>query len=135
MTVFVLWIALSVAVGMFAGKRGRGSISWFFISLLVSPFLGLIFLLVSDDLSKKAEFHEPTRRCPACAELVLVQATLCKHCGSALEVDQAHAARLADARSNATSHKQTQMQAGLVVGGIVGVVLVVLFIAQVIHRL
>lgn len=53
-TGFTFWVGLCVAVGIWASNRGRNGIGWFFISVVVSPVLGFIFLAVLEDLSKQA---------------------------------------------------------------------------------
>jgi hypothetical protein len=45
--VVTVWIALSVAVGMFANiRRNRNGIHWFLFALFGSPFLAFIFLAI-----------------------------------------------------------------------------------------
>jgi hypothetical protein len=55
MMIFLFWIALSVAVGMFASiRRNRNGIGWFFAALIFSPLLAGIFVAIArpreDDL-------------------------------------------------------------------------------------
>lgn len=45
MEFLVLWVIASIAVGYAAGQRGRGAVGWFFLSLLLSPILGVLILL------------------------------------------------------------------------------------------
>ncbi|MBX3610999.1 MAG: hypothetical protein KF871_14000 [Hydrogenophaga sp.] len=84
------WVLFAVAVGINASNRGRSGVGWFFLSLLISPLLGLLFVAVSKDLSSKpgATPSAPSAathvKCPACAEWVLPEAKVCKHCGSQL---------------------------------------------------
>lgn len=80
MLIGILWIAFAIAVGLLASKRGRGSGNWFLVSLLVSPLLGVIFLLAMEDLSGSSDATHV--KCPACAEQILRDATKCKHCGA-----------------------------------------------------
>ncbi len=84
MSFAVLWIGFALAVGMLAGKRGRGSGNWFVLALLISPLLAVIFLFIADDLSKAGPSTKTHMQCPACAEMVLREATKCKHCGGAV---------------------------------------------------
>jgi hypothetical protein len=83
MAYFFLWMAFAIAVGMFATQRGRSSGIWFLLSLIFSPLLGFIFLVASSNLNKIIENRDEVK-CPACAELVLAEATVCKHCGGVL---------------------------------------------------
>lgn len=96
MTVAFFWIVFSIAVGVYASNRGRSGFGWFLLSALISPLLGLIFCAVSKDLAAakaasapgKAAPGEATHvKCPACAEWVLPEAHVCKHCGHALTPD------------------------------------------------
>ena len=88
MGVAIFWVLFAVAVGFFANNRGRGGLGWFFLSLLISPLLGLLFCAVTKDLSVIAQVAAPSSsthiKCPACAEFVLPAAKICKHCGSTL---------------------------------------------------
>jgi hypothetical protein len=58
MSIFLFWILFSIAVGILASNRGRSGIAWFFLSLLISPLLGLIFVLVTKNLAKEQEKEE-----------------------------------------------------------------------------
>jgi hypothetical protein len=88
-----LWFVLAIAVALLANKRGRSAFGWFVIALLFSPLVGFVFLLVLDDLSAStgSSAGVPSGathvKCPACAEWVMPEATVCKHCGHALEPD------------------------------------------------
>lgn len=104
MAYIFFWFALSVAVGMFASSRGRGSGNWFLISILTSPLLGFIFCAVSPNLTKEAEKKaavdaQPSFKthvkCPKCAEFVFPEASVCKHCGSELTPDAGYSNRMA----------------------------------------
>lgn len=88
----VIWFILAIAVGIFGSNRGRSGFGWFLISALLSPLIGLILLLATKDLSKpQATSQSPSdnthRKCPACAEWVLPEASVCKHCGATLQPD------------------------------------------------
>lgn len=112
MTVFIFWVLFSVAAGVFASNRGRSGIGWFVLSLLISPLLGLIFVAVMKDLSRpNTTSSQPGPgthvKCPACAEYVLPEAKVCKHCGAALAPvahyaqDQQQLAKIAEADGQA----------------------------------
>lgn len=90
MGIFVVWVLLAVAVGMLAGSRGRSSGGWCLVSLVFSPLLGFIFLMVQPNLAAVAAAGaqpgpETHVKCAKCAEWVLPEAVVCKHCGAALE--------------------------------------------------
>ena len=46
MKILFLWIVLAVFVGIAADRRGRGSLPWFALALVVSPLLAGVVLLV-----------------------------------------------------------------------------------------
>jgi len=86
MEIMFFWLLFSIAVGVLAFNRGRSGFGWFVLSMFISPLLGVVFCLVSRNLSGEAAKPSLAThvKCPACAELVLPEATKCKHCGSAL---------------------------------------------------
>lgn len=82
-TLGVFWFLLSFIVGIYADRLGRFGIGYFFISLLLSPLLVALLLLALGQ--RTVELTAKTHRhCPNCAEMVLNEATICKHCHSAL---------------------------------------------------
>jgi phosphotransferase system glucose/maltose/N-acetylglucosamine-specific IIC component len=88
MEVFVIWFMVSVAVGILASNRGRSGFGWFVFSIVLSPLLGLLFVLVLNKQIESQLSDKPTPqthvRCPECRELVLRDARKCKHCFCAL---------------------------------------------------
>jgi len=83
----VLWLGLSIGVGIIASARGRSGFGYFILSVLLSPLIGVLFaaLLPPKPSSEQtAEAQRPRMRCASCAELVLVEAVKCKHCGADL---------------------------------------------------
>lgn len=89
-----LWLLFAVAVGLLASTRGRSGFAWFLIAALLSPLIGFVFLLVTKDLAKTSESTVPAQnthvRCPACAEWVMPEAVVCKHCGGPLVPQPLH---------------------------------------------
>ena len=93
MRLVIWWGILAVVVGFVAGARGRSGFGWFLISLILSPLIGLLIVMV---LPKRGEAAAPRDesgevitskshvRCPDCRELVRHDARKCKHCGTAL---------------------------------------------------
>src|ERR1700761_5757965 len=45
-TMFILWLGFSIAVGIGANTRGRRGVGWFFLAVLITPPLAGIVLLV-----------------------------------------------------------------------------------------
>lgn len=82
----VLWLPLSLLVGGVAFVRGRSLLGWCLFSLLLSPLLGLVAVLIlpSPDSEGDRPHWLTHTRCPACAERVRREAIRCKHCGHLL---------------------------------------------------
>jgi hypothetical protein len=85
-----VWFVLAIFVGTVAGRRGRGQGWWFLLSLIISPLLGGLILLVVPNLKAAADLAS-LKKCPRCAEMVQREALVCKHCHT--EFAQVAAAR------------------------------------------
>jgi hypothetical protein len=79
------WLGCIVLTTIVASSKGRSGLGWFLLSCLFGLFaLILVALLPSlkkDPLAPTPETHV---RCPECREFVYMDATKCKHCGTAL---------------------------------------------------
>lgn len=87
MEIFIIWIVLSALVAHVAAKKGRSEVGYFFLSLLLSPIIGLIAILVAGDNEEGFIKNGDLKKCPACAELVKLEAIKCKHCGHNINED------------------------------------------------
>jgi hypothetical protein len=72
----IIIFVLAICAGIVAGKKGRGQENWFIGTMLLPPVL-LILLC----LGKVPPPPQPMKKCPFCAEQVLLEAKVCKHCG------------------------------------------------------
>jgi hypothetical protein len=53
MEILVFWLALAFVVAIAAGARGRSGAGWFVISVIFSPLIGLILVLVLPNLRQE----------------------------------------------------------------------------------
>jgi len=74
---WISWVVLAFVVGFVAQSRGKGFAGGFWLSLLLSPLIGLILTLAGGDGQQRAA-------CWQCKEQVIVGAAKCKHCGADL---------------------------------------------------
>lgn len=84
---FLIWFFGSFYVGIIANGRHRSYRSWILLSFLFSPLLTIIALAL---MPYGNETLDGFKRCPACAENVRKEATICRYCGTSLE-PSAHA--------------------------------------------
>jgi hypothetical protein len=75
----VLWIAALIANQ--AALKGRNWASFFVLSIFF-PFI--MWIVVSVMTTDQSQPISGTKKCPKCAEYVKKEASLCKHCGSAI---------------------------------------------------
>jgi hypothetical protein len=94
LTISLMWIALCVAVGLWAARRGRSAGCWSIAALFLSPVLAWAFLAALPKLGTAAAAEraaavqapspETHVKCPDCAELIRKEARVCRHCGCRL---------------------------------------------------
>ena len=70
--VIVLWIVFALLIGVWANSINRSGIIWGLVSLIISPLITGIILLIAGS-------NHPN--CPVCKEVVKAGALVCKHCG------------------------------------------------------
>jgi hypothetical protein len=76
---FLVWVAALIANQ--AALKGRNWQSFFILSIFF-PFI--MWIVVSVMTTDQSQPISGTKKCPKCAEYVKKEATLCKHCGSAI---------------------------------------------------
>ncbi len=80
-----LWVLLCVVVGFVAMGRGRSGFAWALLSMIITPLLAGLLLLLLRNLADGTRPNPWTHvRCPDCAEFVPMQARVCSHCGCRL---------------------------------------------------
>jgi hypothetical protein len=72
---FIFWLFCSILVAAFASSKKRTGLGWFFLSLLISPLIAFIIVLVLGPP------RSTLKKCPNCAEEVKVEARVCRFCG------------------------------------------------------
>ena len=97
MELLIGWLTFAVAPAVLAARRGRTGVGWYFVSLLISPLLAFVLLLVLPNLEED-ERRAMMRKCPACAELVRPEAKICRFCRHEFSAEEV-ATRLPQAES------------------------------------
>jgi hypothetical protein len=84
--IIIGWIVLSILAGIGARNKGRSFAGFFFLSLLLSPLIGLIAMAVAKPVKKDQEQQKPTEA-PRQPTIDRVPAPMgveinCPNCGS-----------------------------------------------------
>lgn len=82
--IIILSVLFSFGIGAWADSYKRSFGAWFVVSVIVSPIIAGIILMIIGDAGKE---------CPVCRETIGSNAVLCKHCGADFkELDDAETA-------------------------------------------
>ncbi len=99
MELLVIWIICGAVTAIIAASKGRSGAGWLMIGLLLGIF-GVILVACMPAVPKEAVATSPnfaasqavnqqTKTCPDCAETILVNAKVCKHCGYRFDATKA----------------------------------------------
>ena len=130
MSFFFFWLIFSVVVAIGASSRGRNGFAWFLVAALISPLIATILLalmprLTDADKAPVVEAQPDRVKCPECAELILREAKVCKHCGFRLPpVD--HVERPKPINVEPQKQEEVKPKLGFAVGLVVVVLIVLL---------
>lgn len=82
MEFFIFWLGMSIACAVVANNKGRSVAGWLVLGLLFSvAALIVVLVLPSLKIDPGIPTLETHQKCPHCAEYVLREAVVCKHCG------------------------------------------------------
>ncbi len=87
MEFLVIWLVCGIIAAVIAMNKGRSGCGWFLVGVLLGPLGIILALVVSEDkteVEKRNMQSGEMKKCPFCAELVLKEAVVCKHCGRSL---------------------------------------------------
>lgn len=80
----IFWFLFSALCGVMASKAGRSGFGYFILSCLISPIICFLLLAILGKVKEEGPSPETHIRCPDCAEYILKEAKVCKHCGCKL---------------------------------------------------
>ena len=80
----IVWLGLSIVAGVIAANKGRSGFGFFLLALALSPLVGIIAAAAAKTNEQAQVESGEGRKCPFCAEIVKIEAVVCKHCGKDL---------------------------------------------------
>lgn len=89
MELFAIWLACGVFSAIIAAAKGRSFFGWLILGCIFGIFALLAVGFMPSKRYDQTDDDEPVlpgrrrtlKRCPECAEDVMAEAHVCKHCG------------------------------------------------------
>lgn len=80
---FITWVLFGIGAAIAASNKGRSSLGWLVLGVLLGPFALLYVLLVPAIKSggTSSLLEDETKICPHCAEAIKLAAKKCRFCG------------------------------------------------------
>jgi hypothetical protein len=86
--IIVFYFIVCLLVGYWNKSRGNSYLVGFFISVIFSPLVGIILILITKKNLRGIEQalikDSDMKKCPKCAELIKLEAIKCRYCGTDL---------------------------------------------------
>ena len=84
LSVMFLWFLFGAVALVIANSKERSGCGWFIAGCLFGPFALVVAALPSLARDPNAPTPKTHVKCPDCAELIRIEARVCKHCGCKL---------------------------------------------------
>ena len=88
MNIIIFWLVVSLIVGLFASSNGRSGLGYFLLSIIISPLLaGIIVLIVGKnpiEIQTQSLIAGEKIKCHYCKKAIKSESKVCEHCKNEL---------------------------------------------------